>query len=83
MRSGGLFTVAPKEDTVLPLVGKYVSTVHVPVLRWSNPFYTKTARSLRVRNFETGKLKVNDKRGNPIAFAAVVVWQVVDTARRR
>jgi regulator of protease activity HflC (stomatin/prohibitin superfamily) len=49
-------------------------------LRWSNPFYTKKVVSLRVRNFETGKLKVNDKSGNPIEIATVVVWKVVDSA---
>jgi len=76
----GLFTVAPNEGKVMQLFGKYVGTVHDPGLRWANPFYTKKAISLRVRNFETGKLKVNDKRGNPIEFAAVVVWKVVDTA---
>ncbi len=78
--TGGLFTVAPNEGKVLQLFGKYVGTVHDPGLRWANPFFTKKALSLRVRNFETGKLKVNDKRGNPIEFAAVVVWKVVDTA---
>ena len=78
--TGGLFAVAPNEAKVMQLFGKYVGTVHDPGLRWSNPFYTKKALSLRVRNFETGKLKVNDKRGNPIEFAAVVVWKVVDTA---
>jgi regulator of protease activity HflC (stomatin/prohibitin superfamily) len=76
----GLFTIAPNEGKVLQLFGKYVGTVHDPGLRWANPFYTKNAISLRVRNFETGKLKVNDKRGNPIEIAAVVVWRVVDTA---
>jgi regulator of protease activity HflC (stomatin/prohibitin superfamily) len=76
----GVFTVNPNEAKVLQLFGKYVGTVHDPGLRWANPFYTKRAVSLRVRNFETGKLKVNDKRGNPIEIAAVVVWKVVDTA---
>ncbi len=76
----GLFTVAPNQGRVLQLFGKYVGTVRDPGLRWANPFYTKKRVSLRVRNFETGKLKVNDKRGNPIEFAAVVVWKVVDTA---
>ncbi len=76
----GLFAVAPNEGKVLQLFGKYVGTVRVPGLRWANPFYTKKRISLRVRNFETGKLKVNDKRGNPIEFASVVVWKVVDTA---
>ncbi|NKB86960.1 MAG: SPFH domain-containing protein [Acidobacteria bacterium] len=76
----GLFTIAPNQGKVLQLFGKYVGTVHDPGLRWANPFFTKKTISLRVRNFETGKLKVNDKRGNPIEFAAVVVWKVVDTA---
>jgi regulator of protease activity HflC (stomatin/prohibitin superfamily) len=76
----GLFTVAPNEAKVLQLFGRYVGTVHEPGLRWANPFYTKKKISVRVRNFETGKLKVNDKRGTPIEIAAVVVWKVVDTA---
>lgn len=76
----GFFTVAPNEGKVLQLFGKYVGTVHEPGLRWANPFFTKNAISARVRNFETGKLKVNDKRGNPIELAAVVVWKVVDSA---
>ena len=76
----GLFTVAPNEGKVLQLFGKYVGTVKAPGLRWANPFFTKQRVSLRVRNFETGKLKVNDQRGNPIEIAAVVVWRVVDTA---
>jgi regulator of protease activity HflC (stomatin/prohibitin superfamily) len=49
-------------------------------LRWANPFYTKKRISLRVRNFESARLKVNDQEGNPIEIAAVVVWRVVDTA---
>ena len=76
----GLFTVAPNEGKVLQLFGRYVGTVKVPGLRWANPFFTKARVSLRVRNFETGKLKVNDQRGNPIEIAAVVVWRVFDTA---
>ncbi len=76
----GLFAVAPNQGKVLQLFGKYVGTVREPGLRWANPLYTKHAVSLRVRNFETGKLKVNDRRGNPIELAAVVVWRVVDTA---
>ena len=76
----GLFTVQPNEGKVLQLFGRYVGTVREPGLRWANPFFTKHRVSLRVRNFETGKLKVNDKRGNPIEIAAVVVWKVVDTA---
>jgi regulator of protease activity HflC (stomatin/prohibitin superfamily) len=76
----GLFTVAPNEAKVIQLFGRYVGTVHEPGLKWANPFYTKRKISVRVRNFETAKLKVNDKRGTPIEIAAVVVWKVVDTA---
>jgi regulator of protease activity HflC (stomatin/prohibitin superfamily) len=65
---------------VLQFFGRYIGTVQAPGLRWANPFYTKERVSLRVRNFETSKLKVNDKRGNPIEIAAVVVWKVIDTA---
>ncbi len=77
---GGLFVVNPNEARVLQLFGKYVGTVKAPGLRWANPFLTKKRISQRVRNFETGKLKVNDSESNPIEIAAVVVWRVVDTA---
>jgi regulator of protease activity HflC (stomatin/prohibitin superfamily) len=76
----GLFTVAPNEGQVLQLFGAYRGTAREHGLRWANPFYTKKRISLRVRNFESGKLKVNDTDGNPIEIAAVVVWRVVDTA---
>ncbi len=76
----GLFMVHPNEAKVLQLFGKYTGTVKEPGLRWANPFYAKSAVSLRVRNFESGRLKVNDNTGNPIEIAAVVVWKVVDTA---
>jgi regulator of protease activity HflC (stomatin/prohibitin superfamily) len=76
----GLFVVNPNEGRVLQLFGDYVGTVRVAGLRWANPFYTKKRISLRVRNFESARLKVNDNEGNPIEIAAVVVWQVVDTA---
>lgn len=76
----GFFTVQPNQGMVLTLFGKYVGTVSAPGLRFANPFYTKKPLSLRVRNFETSKMKVNDKDGNPIEIAAVVVWKVVDTA---
>jgi regulator of protease activity HflC (stomatin/prohibitin superfamily) len=76
----GLFQVAPNEGQVLQLFGKYAGTVRLEGLRWTNPFFSKRRLSLRVRNFESGKLKVNDSDGNPIEIAAVVVWQVVDTA---
>ena len=76
----GLFMVHPNEARVLQLFGKYVGTVHEPGLKWANPFYAKKAVSTRVRNFESGKLKVNDSNGSPIEIAAVVVWKVFDTA---
>jgi regulator of protease activity HflC (stomatin/prohibitin superfamily) len=76
----GLFTVAPNEGRVLQLFGAYRGTAKSEGLRWANPFYTKKRISLRVRNFESGKLKVNDTDGNPIEIAAVVVWRVTDTA---
>ncbi len=77
---GGLFVVNPNEGRVLTLFGKYVGTAKVPGLWWVNPFMAKKKVSLRIRNFETGKLKVNDANSNPIEIAAVVVWKVVDTA---
>ena len=76
----GLFTVNPNEARVLTLFGKYVGTVREAGLWFANPFYAKKRISLRVRNFETAKLKVNDNHGNPIEIAAVVVWKVVDSA---
>lgn len=76
----GLFIVNPKEAKVLQLFGKYVGTVHEAGLKYANPFYTKRKVSVRVRNFETGKLKVNDQNSNPIEIGTVVVWRVVDTA---
>jgi len=77
---GGFFTVAPNEGKVLQFFGRYVGTVRESGPRWMNPFYSKRGVSLRVRNFESSKLKVNELDGNPIEIAAVVVWQVVDTA---
>jgi len=76
----GLFVVAPNEGKVLTLFGNYKGTTKQPGLWFTNPFMTKAAVSLRVRNFETGKLKVNDARSNPVDIAAVVVWRVTDTA---
>ena len=76
----GLYVVNPNQAKVLQLFGDYRGTTRMPGLRWANPFYSKKAVSVRTRNFETGKLKVNDKAGNPIEIAAVVVWRVVDTA---
>jgi len=76
----GLFTVGPNDAKVLTLFGRYDGTVKSPGLWWANPFYWKAKVSLKVRNFETNKSKVNDKDGNPIEIGAVVVWKVVDTA---
>jgi regulator of protease activity HflC (stomatin/prohibitin superfamily) len=76
----GLFVVNPNEARVLQLFGDYAGTAKVAGLRWANPFYTKRRISLRVRNFESSRLKVNDSEGNPIEIAAVVVWRVFETA---
>jgi len=76
----GFFMVHPNEARVLQLFGAYRGTERTPGLRWANPFYTKAKVSVRVRNFETEKLKVNDLNSNPIEVASVVVWKVVDTA---
>ena len=76
----GLFIVNPNEGKVLQLFGKYAGTAKIAGLRWANPFYSKKRVSLRVRNFESARLKVNDNEGNPIEIAAVVVWRVVETA---
>jgi regulator of protease activity HflC (stomatin/prohibitin superfamily) len=76
----GFFTVAPNEGRVLQLFGSYVGTAKTTGLRWANPFFSKKRISLRVRNFESSHLKVNDAEGNPIEIGAVVVWRVVETA---
>ena len=75
----GLFMVEPNQGRVLTLFGAYRGSERRGGLRWANPFMTKRAISLRVRNFETAHLKVNDSDGNPIEIAAVVVWRVIDT----
>jgi len=76
----GLFTVEPNEGKALTLFGTYKGTVREPGLWWVNPFMQKTSVSLRVRNFETNKLKVNDAYSNPVEIGAIVVWRVTDTA---
>lgn len=76
----GFFTVEPNESVVLLFFGKYVGTEKTQGFRWANPLYSKKKISLRVRNFDSEKLKVNDKKGNPIEISAVVVWKVEDTA---
>ena len=77
---GGFFTVNPGEAKALQLFGEYKGTVRKQGFWFANPFLTKKPISLRIRNFETAKLKVNDSRANPIEIAAIVVWKVVDTA---
>jgi hypothetical protein len=76
----GLYTVQPNQAAVLSLFGKYVGTDKGAGLRWNNPFYAKKKISLRVRNFESGRLKVNELDGSPIEIAAVIVWQVNDAS---
>jgi regulator of protease activity HflC (stomatin/prohibitin superfamily) len=76
----GLKVVNPNEARVLQLFGAYSGTIKEPGLRWINPLMTTQRVSLRVRNFESSRLKVNDLEGNPIEIASVVVWRVVDTA---
>lgn len=76
----GLFIVNPNEARVMQLFGKYAGTVKETGLRFANPLFRRVPISLRVRNFESAKLKVNDLDGNPIEIACVVVWKVVDTA---
>ena len=79
--SVGFLVLKPNESAVLTLFGRYVGTVRRDGFHWVNPFYAKQKISLRVRNFTTPTLKVNDKVGNPIDVAAVVGWLVRDTAQ--
>ncbi|MCY7350883.1 MAG: SPFH domain-containing protein [Cytophagaceae bacterium] len=79
----GVFVLNPNEANLLVFFGKYVGTVRDSGFFWANPFYVKTQISLKARNFETDKIKVNDKLGNPIIIGAVVVWKVGDTAKAR
>src|SRR5664279_127165 len=76
----GLFVVNPNDARVLTLFGKYIGTAKEAGFWFANPFTVKRRISLRVRNFETAKLKVNDAHSNPIEIAAIVVWKVVETA---
>lgn len=76
----GLYKLEPNQSAVLSLFGKYVGTVKDNGLRWNNPFFSKRKVSLRIRNFESSRLKVNELDGSPIEIAAVIVWQVVDSA---
>jgi regulator of protease activity HflC (stomatin/prohibitin superfamily) len=77
----GLYMLQPNQSALLMLFGSYRGTDYSTGLRWANPFFNKVKVSLRLRNFNSEKLKVNDKRGNPIEIAAAVVWRVSDTAR--
>ena len=76
----GLYMIEPNQAAVLSFFGKYVGTAKDNGLRWNNPFYAKRKVSMRVRNFESGKLKVNELDGSPIEIAAVIVWQVIDAS---
>jgi len=77
----GFYSLQPNEAAAITLFGNYKGTDRTPGLRWVLPWYTRKKISLRVRNVTGEKLKVNDKRGNPIEIAAVVVWRVTDTAQ--
>jgi regulator of protease activity HflC (stomatin/prohibitin superfamily) len=78
---GGYFTLQPNEARVLILFGAYRGTVRDSGWHWTNPLNTKLRISLRVRNLEGERLKVNDKRGNPVEIATIVIWRVQDTAQ--
>ncbi len=77
----GLYVLQPKQGALLLLFGAYRGTDRAAGLRWANPFYVKKKISLRVHNLNSEKIKVNDKRGNPIEIAAAIVWRVDDTAK--
>jgi regulator of protease activity HflC (stomatin/prohibitin superfamily) len=77
----GVYILQPNQSALMMLFGSYRGTDYATGLRWANPLLNKTKVSLRLRNFNSEKLKVNDKRGNPIEIAAAIVWRVSDTAR--
>jgi regulator of protease activity HflC (stomatin/prohibitin superfamily) len=81
LQISGFYSLQPNEAAAVTLFGNYKGTDRIPGLRWVLPWYKRTKISLRVRNVTGEKLKVNDKRGNPIEIAAVVVWRVTDTAQ--
>jgi regulator of protease activity HflC (stomatin/prohibitin superfamily) len=81
LQISGFYSLQPNEAAAITLFGNYKGTDRIPGLRWMLPWYKRTKISLRVRNVTGEKLKVNDKRGNPIEIAAVVVWRVTDTAQ--
>ena len=76
----GFFMVQPNQAKVMTFFGSYVGTVKAGGLRWTIPLFIKKNISLRIRNFESNQMKVNDNLGNPIEIATVVVWSVEDTA---
>lgn len=76
----GFFMVQPNQAKVMTLFGAYVGTVKTNGLRWTIPFFMRKNISLRIRNFESGKIKVNDNQGNPVEIATIVVWSVTDSA---
>lgn len=78
---GGFFMVQPNQGKVMTLFGSYVGTEKRAGLRWTIPLFMRRNVSLRVRNFESGTLKVNDSLGNPVEIATIVVWSVTDTAQ--
>ncbi len=79
--SSGFIVVQPNDSRVLVLFGKYIGTVRTDGFYWVNPFTTRKRVSLRIRNFNSQKIKVNDLHGNPIEIGAVVVWRVIDSAK--
>jgi regulator of protease activity HflC (stomatin/prohibitin superfamily) len=79
----GLYMLQPNQAALMLLFGNYRGTDRTAGLRWTNPFYTRTKMSVRAHNFNSDKIKVNDKRGNPIEIGAAIVWRVDDTARAR
>ncbi len=75
----GFFTVSPNGSKVMTLFGKYAGTVRESGFFWTNPFYKKQSISLRARNFDSERLKVNDRRGNPVMISVILVWRVADS----
>lgn len=78
--AAGFFMVQPNQAKVMTLFGAYVGSVKTNGLRWTIPFFMRKSISLRIRNFESGKIKVNDNQGNPVEIATIVVWSVTDSA---
>src|SRR5256885_7851722 len=77
----GIYTLQPNQAALMTFFGSYRGTDRADGLRWANPFYAKRKLSVRARNFNSEKLKVNDLRGNPIEIAAAILWRIEDTAR--